>query len=187
MNLGLLGITEHIGPSYAVDLMALHEVTAAPGSEHMRMETPKQWCGRICVDRGVAFSKLATIYRTQRPDKYRLFAEPAHMTASIMYQPAPHQVAAPTPPWQVYSPRATGMTLYEVFAEVVDQRFTAMHNTTREHWAHEIVGAPFWLRSQQLSVDLVSIGIGPVEQPKESVVYSLMATPGPKEGAPFLF
>lgn len=162
VHLGPPGIVAHIGPPDAVDLMELHDVAEAPVSEHLRMERLKQGCDRVCFDRGVEFSQLATIHRAQRPDKSRSFAEPAHMTASKLYQPPPHQEEAPTRPWKVWSSRATGISMYEVVAEVVEHKPMAIHHITRERWGHATADAQTWLRAPQLIVELSNIGIDPV-------------------------
>lgn len=53
VNHGTLGSVEHVGPSDAVALINLHQITDAPGSEQVGMVTLTTWCDRRCVDRGV--------------------------------------------------------------------------------------------------------------------------------------
>lgn len=98
------------------------------------------------------------------------------------YGPAPRQEPMQTTPWKVHTPRVTGMSLFEVIADVVDHNITALENITREHWAHSTADCQTKDRAQQFISDLTGHGIGPKAHNMEPLVHLLMADPGPKEG-----
>lgn len=164
----------------------MYEETKRPGMEHIRMAMVKNGCRHRNVDRGIETStSLASIHKTQRPTDYRPFDGPCLETASNSNKPIGKQVKPQNRPWNVYSPRATGITFYDVLTELAEHIVTAITNLTMEKRDSTTADPPTWLRAKKLMPDMCNICIEPVRQHMVALTHRLMATPGPNEGITF--
>lgn len=82
-------------------------------------------------------------------------------------------------------PRVVVIAFYEVPTGFVERNITALTRVTRDTWDTQLTDLPTWMRAQNV-IDIMSeVGIDPVTQHLDGLIHLLMATPGPKEGAPF--
>lgn len=91
--------------------------------------------------------------------------------------------ASPMRPWNTFSPRALGCTLFEVLADIVAHKMAAVGHINRYSWDTESTDKPTWMRAKNTVNIMADTGIVPVMQRMDGLNRLLMATPGPREGA----